>query len=475
MTFEELKLDESLCRALRDEGYTSPTPIQAQAIPHALAGKDLVGCAQTGTGKTAAFALPILQRLSHTAPTTRNVRCLVLTPTRELASQISESFSTYGRGTRLKNTVIFGGVGQDPQVQALRRGVDILIATPGRLLDLISQRLVSFPTLEVLVLDEADRMLDMGFIRDVKKILAVLPKKRQTLFFSATMPPDIQELADSMLVDPVRVAVVPVATTAETIDQRLYLVERDQKRNLLIHVLKDPAIARALVFTRTKNGANRVAKHLNAAGVRADAIHGNKSQNARERALDAFKDGDLRILVATDIAARGIDIDGVTHVINFEIPNIPESYVHRIGRTGRAGAAGIALSFCDAEERAYIRDIERLIRRTVPVQEDNPFRSTVAPGAAPPPGSTTQDRRQHGRGGGGGGGRHERGGGGGGGRGGRGGRQGGRGGRGGRGGGRGGQDSRQSQGGGGGGSGSQPAAARPAAPALPAKHYPKWG
>ncbi len=454
MTFEELHLDASLCRALRAEGYTTPTPIQAQAIPHALAGKDLVGCAQTGTGKTAAFALPILQRLARNAPTTRGVRCLVLTPTRELASQIEDSFTRYGRDTRLRYTVVFGGVGQDRQVDALRRGVDVLVATPGRLLDLMAQRLVTFPTLEVLVLDEADRMLDMGFIRDVKKILAALPRKRQTLFFSATMPPDIQDLADSMLVDPVRVAVTPVATTAEAIDQRMYHVSRDNKRSLLLHVLKDPSISKALVFTRTKNGANRVARHLSAAGVTADAIHGNKSQNARERALEAFRDGQLRILVATDIAARGIDIDGVTHVINFEIPNIPESYVHRIGRTGRAGAAGIALSFCDAEERAFVRDIERTIRRKVPVDETHPFHSNAAERAPAP----QQQNQRQGRG-------QQRSSG----------RPGRRGGGGGGGGGRPGNRS-ASRGGSSGGQArsSAPASSSPAAP-PPGRRYSKWG
>jgi ATP-dependent RNA helicase RhlE len=379
MTFEELKLAEPLLRAVKQEGYTTPTPIQNQAIPPALEGRDVLGCAQTGTGKTAAFALPILQRLSMGPSKTpahgRPIRALILTPTRELASQIVESFQAYGRFTKLTWAVIFGGVGQNPQEQALRRGVDVLVATPGRLLDLMSQGLVSYKALEVFVLDEADRMLDMGFIHDVKRVIAQLPAKRQTLFFSATMPPEIQALSKSLLKDPAKVEVVPQSTTAEKVDQKLYFVEREQKRHLLVHLLGDTTIRRALVFTRTKHGANRVTKQLTAARITAEAIHGNKSQNARERALDSFKDGSCRVLVATDIAARGIDIDGITHVINFDLPNIPESYVHRIGRTGRAGAAGIALSFCDAEERAYLKDIERTIRRHVPVVADHPFRS----------------------------------------------------------------------------------------------------
>ncbi|WP_224247767.1 DEAD/DEAH box helicase [Hyalangium gracile] len=379
MTFDELKLAEPLLRAVKEEGYTTPTPIQQQAIPPALEGRDVLGCAQTGTGKTAAFALPILHRLSTGRPVPpahgRPIRALILTPTRELASQIVESFQAYGRFTKLTWAVIFGGVGQNAQEQALRRGVDVLVATPGRLLDLMSQGFVSYKALEVFVLDEADRMLDMGFIHDVKRVIAQLPQKRQTLFFSATMPPEIQALSKSLLKDPARVEVVPQSTTAEKVDQKLYFVEREQKRHLLVHLLGDTTIRRALVFTRTKHGANRVTKQLMAARITAEAIHGNKSQNARERALDSFKDGSCRVLVATDIAARGIDIEGITHVINFDLPNIPESYVHRIGRTGRAGAAGIALSFCDTEERAYLKDIERTIRRHVPVVTDHPFRS----------------------------------------------------------------------------------------------------
>lgn len=404
-TFDDLKLSEPLLRAVRAEGYTSPTPIQVQAIPHVLAGRDVLGCAQTGTGKTAAFALPLLQRLTQGRPPPparhRPVRALVLSPTRELASQIGESFQAYGRFTPITSTVIFGGVGQAAQQQALERGVDVLVATPGRLLDLLNQGLVSFRALEVLVLDEADRMLDMGFLPDVRRVLAALPRQRQTLFFSATMPPEIQRLADSILSNPVRVEVTPVATTAETVDQRLYFVEREQKRHLLVHLLDTERIQRALVFTRTKHGANRLARQLNAAGLGAEALHGNKSQSARERALSAFKAGTCRVLVATDIAARGIDIDGITHVVNFDLPNVPESYVHRIGRTGRAGAVGTALSFCDAEERAWLQDIERTIRRRVHVVADHPYRSgRPAPAAAAPepadqpkPGTRRQEER----------------------------------------------------------------------------------
>ncbi len=385
MTFEDLKLQDSLLRAVKAEGYSIPTPIQAQAIPHVLEGKDVLACAQTGTGKTAAFALPILQQLGGPPPQGRPVRCLVLTPTRELATQIGESFATYGKNTELRHTVIFGGVSQGAQISALRRGVDVVVATPGRLLDLMSQRMVSFQGLKILVLDEADRMLDMGFIHDVKRIIAAVPKKRQTLFFSATMPPEIQDLSRSILTDPVRIEVTPVATTAETVDQRIYFVQKTHKSSLLVHLLADAALSRVLVFTRTKSGANRITRHLQETGLEADVIHGNKSQNARERALESFKEGEIRVLVATDIAARGIDVEGISHVINFDLPNIPESYVHRIGRTGRAGAAGIALSFCDSEERAYLRDIERTIRRAVPVVEGHPFHSRSAgPGSAEP-------------------------------------------------------------------------------------------
>jgi len=371
MTFAELQLSDALKRAVAAEGYTVPTPIQAQAIPHALAGRDILGVAQTGTGKTAAFALPTLHKLSTTAPRTpgKHIRCLVLTPTRELAAQVDESFRVYGRQLPLRSTVIFGGVGQTAQVDTIRRGVDVLVATPGRLLDLCQQGLVSLKHVEVYVLDEADRMLDMGFLPDVRRVTAMLPKERQTLFFSATMPPDITDLSKKILIDPVRVEVTPVSSTAERVEQHVYFVRKDDKRDLLVELLNAPEVKRTLVFTRTKHGADRVAKALAKAGIRADAIHGNKSQNARERALDGFRDGKLPVLVATDIAARGIDVEGVTHVVNFELPNVPEQYVHRIGRTGRAGAAGIALSFCDAEERPYLRDIEKTIRKAIPVRE----------------------------------------------------------------------------------------------------------
>ncbi|HZH03797.1 MAG TPA: DEAD/DEAH box helicase, partial [Myxococcaceae bacterium] len=377
MTFDALQLAAPLLEAVRAEGYTSPTPIQVQAIPHVLAGRDVLGCAQTGTGKTAAFALPVLQRLSAPPAGHRPVRCLVLAPTRELATQIGESFNTYGRKTGLQAAVVFGGVGSEPQIRRLRQGVDILVATPGRLLDLMNQRHVAFRSLEVLILDEADRMLDMGFIHDVKRILSAVPKQRQTLFFSATMPREIDALAKNILHDPIRVEVTPVATTAERVEQRIYFVEKADKRSLLLHLLRDPAVTRALVFTRTKSGANRVAKFLSGSGEPTDAIHGDKSQGQRERALNAFRGGRARVLVATDLAARGIDVDGLSHVVNFDLPNSPENYVHRIGRTGRAAAAGTALSFCDAEERAYLKDIERTIRMPVPVVDGHPYASKV--------------------------------------------------------------------------------------------------
>jgi len=373
MQFQDLKLIDSLLRAVRTEGYDEPTPIQAQAIPYVLAGKDLIGCAQTGTGKTAAFALPILQRLVNANRPHGVMRVLVLSPTRELASQIGESFAVYGRHTGMKHTVVFGGVGQQPQVQAVRRGVDVLVATPGRLLDLMNQGFIKLDTIEVFVLDEADRMLDMGFIHDVRRIISKLPTKRQTLLFSATMPQDIQDLADLILIDPVRVEVTPQATTVEKIEQSVFFVQKNDKRALLEHLLNDKAIRRALVFTRTKHGANKLVQQLERGLIQAEAIHGNKSQSARERALANFKSGKTRVLVATDIAARGLDVDDVTHVINYDLPNEPESYVHRIGRTARAGASGIAYSFCDAEEREYLRDIEKLIRLRVPVVTEHPY------------------------------------------------------------------------------------------------------
>ncbi len=377
MQFKDLNLIEPIQLALKKSGYTTPTPIQSQAIPHLLLGKDLLGCAQTGTGKTAAFAVPILNRLATTKHQVlpKNVQVLVLTPTRELALQIFESFQTYGENLRLKMAVVFGGVGQGPQVKALSSGVDILVATPGRLLDLISQNHINIRNLKVFVLDEADRMLDMGFIRDIQKVLTMIPKQRQTLFFSATMPNDIQKLASSMLIDPVRVEVTPISSTAEKIDQRVMFVEKSQKKDLLQFVLNDPKMQRVIVFTRTKHGANRVSELLTKNRVPSEAIHGNKSQNARQRALDAFKEGKIRVLIATDIAARGIDVDGISHVINYEVPNIAESYVHRIGRTARAGAEGSAISFCDSEERAFIRDIEKLIGQSIPVDKNHPYHS----------------------------------------------------------------------------------------------------
>jgi len=376
MSFENLKLIEPILRALKTEGYTTPTPIQEQSIPIILQQKDLLGCAQTGTGKTAAFAIPIIQllyqdRLQHKEQKT--IKALILTPTRELAIQIGESFAAYGKHTGLKHLVIFGGVSQNPQVDALRRGVDILVATPGRLLDLMNQRYVHLDHIKMLVLDEADRMLDMGFVNDVKKVIAKVPAKRQTLFFSATMPNEIQNLANTILTRPEKVEVTPVSSTADTIQQELYYVDKGDKKALLNHILKDKEIKTALVFTRTKHGADKVVKDLVKVGITAEAIHGNKSQNARQRALTNFKNRTTRVLIATDIAARGIDIDELTHVINYELPNIPETYVHRIGRTGRAGASGIALSFCDAEEIEFLKDIHKLIAKQIPVNEAHPY------------------------------------------------------------------------------------------------------
>jgi ATP-dependent RNA helicase RhlE len=381
LLFQDLKLIEPLLKALDNEGYTTPTPIQEQAIPIILNRKDLLGCAQTGTGKTAAFALPLLQLLCEDGAglkedtglrSQRPIKALILTPTRELAIQIDESFAAYGKFTGMKHLVIFGGVPQQPQVHALQRGIDILVATPGRLLDLVDQRHVNLRDIQFFVLAEADRMLDMGFVHDVKKIIARLPQKRQTLFFSATMPPEIQKLAATILVNPSKVEVTPASTTAETVQQSLYFVEKKDKKSLLFHLLQNDAIVSALVFTRTKHGADKVAQGLSRAGIRAEAIHGNKSQNARQRALQSFKNRQTRILVATDIAARGIDIDELTHVINFELPNVPETYVHRIGRTGRAGASGIALSFCDAEEREFLHDIQKMLGGPIPIVEDHP-------------------------------------------------------------------------------------------------------
>jgi ATP-dependent RNA helicase RhlE len=379
--FTDLGLCEPLLRALAEEKYETPTPIQAQAIPPALAGRDMLGCAQTGTGKTAAFALPILQRLlampidkSRRGPAIPRV--LILSPTRELATQIGDSFAAYGRHTGLTHTTIFGGVSQFHQVKALHRGVDILVATPGRLMDLMEQRLVTLKAVSIFVLDEADRMLDMGFIQPIRRIAAALPPartvNRQTLMFSATMPKEIMHLADSLLHDPVKIAVTPVATAAPMIEQSLYFVPRQSKQAMLEHLLADGSLDRVLVFTKTKHGADRVCKRLLAAGVSADAIHGNKAQNKRTRALDGFRSGRCRVLVATDVAARGLDVDEISHVVNFDLPMEPEAYVHRIGRTGRAGMAGIAISFCDYEERGLLRDIERVMGRKVPVVEGLP-------------------------------------------------------------------------------------------------------
>ncbi|MDL2232632.1 DEAD/DEAH box helicase [Ruminococcaceae bacterium OttesenSCG-928-L11] len=376
MNFTELNLTRPILRALEHEGYRHPSPIQTQAIPLLLEGKDLFGCAQTGTGKTAAFAIPILQTLykqRQAGAPANTLQALVLTPTRELAAQVTQSFKAYGRYTRLRTAVVFGGVGQGPQVAALRAGVDILVATPGRLNDLIGQGLCDLSRISMFVLDEADRMLDMGFIHDVKRVIAQLPSDRQTLLFSATMPKEITTLAASILRDPVTVAVTPVSSTVDTVSQSVYFVDKANKGRLLIHLLADKAIVSALVFSRTKHGADRISRTLNKAGINAGAIHGDKSQGAREKALADFKAGRTRILVATDIAARGIDIDQLSHVINYDLPNEPETYVHRIGRTGRAGLDGIAISFCDFAEKAYLKDIQKLIGKEVAVVEEHPY------------------------------------------------------------------------------------------------------
>ena len=376
MSFEKLNIIKPILSALITEGYTSPTPIQEQAIPIILERHDLLGCAQTGTGKTAAFAIPILQLLQadpYYGKDPRTIKTLILTPTRELAIQIGESFKAYGRNLSLKHTVIFGGVAQGPQALKLKHGVDILVATPGRLLDLMNQKLVSLHHVKIFVLDEADRMLDMGFIHDVRKVIAKIPQKRQTLFFSATMPPEIQLLSQSILNHPQKVEVTPVSSTAETIEQGIYFVEKSDKKKLLIHILNDRSIKTALVFARTKHGADKIVKDLVNAGIKAEAIHGNKSQNARQNALNNFKAGKTKALIATDIAARGIDIDALAHVINYELPNVPETYVHRIGRTGRAGASGKAFSFCDDEEMDFLKDIQKLTGQIIPVIDDQPY------------------------------------------------------------------------------------------------------
>jgi ATP-dependent RNA helicase RhlE len=383
MRFEDLELNDSLLRAVKTAGYTEPTPIQEQAIPHVLAGRDLLGSAQTGTGKTAAFALPILHHLTagNQNKRGRRIRALVLSPTRELATQIGENFQTYGRNTRLKYLTIYGGVSQKPQVDKLRRGVDVLVATPGRLLDLMNQGYVWLDRLEILVLDEADRMLDMGFLPDVRRIISELPVERQTLLFSATMPVKIQTLMKSILFNPVHIEIEPEKPTIEAIEQSVYFLEKTHKRELLEHLLATKSMFRTLVFTRTKHGANRLAEQLARAKIKAEAIHGNKSQRAREQALANFKRGKTQVLVATDIAARGIDVDDITHVINFDLPNETESYVHRIGRTGRAGADGQALSFCSPGEYDFLTDIERLIRMNIPIVGDHPYAPKNSPEA----------------------------------------------------------------------------------------------
>ena len=383
--FDNLGLSEPILRALKQEGYTRPTPVQSAAIPYILASRDLLGCAQTGTGKTAAFALPTLELLSRQPPTRiTGIRALVLTPTRELASQIQDSFRSYGRNLRLKSAVAYGGVGINPQIDALRRGVDILIATPGRYWDLFQRGVIKVEDLSILILDEADRMLDMGFINDIRKILKTLPKNRQNLLFSATIPKEVQEFINGILKNPARVEVTPVSSTTELVAQSVYYVDQNQKRALLLHVLQAEAAFRTLVFTRTKSNANKVTLFLNKAGIRSEAIHGNKSQSARQRALDGFKKGKIDVLVASDVASRGIDVDDISHVINFELPNVPETYVHRIGRTGRAEARGKAISFCAHDERPYLRDIERVIRKEIPVVSDHPFPMSDKPPARDP-------------------------------------------------------------------------------------------
>ncbi|NEW80519.1 MAG: DEAD/DEAH box helicase [Gelidibacter sp.] len=377
MIFKDLEIIEPILKALSAEGYIHPTPIQEQSIPILLNRNDLLGCAQTGTGKTAAFAVPILQHLfldhKSTSNNQRKIRALIITPTRELAIQISDSFTAYGKFTGIKNTVIFGGVKQGQQTDALRRGIDVLVATPGRLLDLMNQGYISLKDVEYFVLDEADHMLDMGFIHDIKKIIAKLPTKRQSLFFSATMPADIVDLSRKILGNPQRVTVKPEQATAEKVEQAVYFVSKKSKPKLLVHLLETEAVESTLIFSRTKHGADKIVRFLEKADISAAAIHGNKSQGARQRALGDFKSGETSVLVATDIAARGIDIDELSLVINYDLPNIPETYVHRIGRTGRASASGIAISFCDAEERAFLRDIQKLIDQKIPVVTEHPF------------------------------------------------------------------------------------------------------
>ncbi len=382
MTFEDLNIIEPVLKALRKEEYSTPTPVQEKAIPLILKRMDVLGSAQTGTGKTAAFAIPIIQHLYHDK--TRNsgkplTKALVITPTRELAIQIGESFSTYGRYTNIRNTVIFGGVKQGPQEVVVRKGVDVLVATPGRLLDLINQGIITLKHIEYFVLDEADRMLDMGFIHDIKKIIALLPRKRQSLFFSATMPTTIVKLSQSILHQPVKVEVAPQSATADTIQQKVYYTNKADKKDLLVHILKDESIDQVLLFSRTKHGADKIARNLKKKNINAAAIHGDKAQNQRQKALEGFKAGKTRVLVATDIAARGIDIEKLSYVINYDIPNESETYVHRIGRSGRAGLSGNAISLCEPEENAFIKSIEKLIRKQIPIVKDNPFPQTDRP------------------------------------------------------------------------------------------------
>ena len=398
MTFESLDIIESIIKSLKEEGYEKPTPIQSEAIPIILDGKDLIGCAQTGTGKTAAFAVPILQLLGKdkSFSSRKKIRSLIVTPTRELAIQIEESFKTYGRYTGLTCTVVFGGVNQNPQTAILRTGVDILVATPGRLLDLMTQGFISLNQISIFVLDEADRMLDMGFIHDVKRIIAALPHKRQSLFFSATMPPEIIKLAGTIVTKPVRVEVTPSASTVDLVDQIVYFVDKENKNALLTDLLADEKIKTALVFTRTKYGADKVVKMLRKKGISSEAIHGDKAQNARQRALSGFKAQTTRVLVATDIAARGIDVDELEYVINYEIPNISETYVHRIGRTGRAGANGTAISFCAADEIDYLKDIEKLISKKIQVIKNHQYPMTDLTAAKPVQGQRNHNQQKKG-------------------------------------------------------------------------------
>ena len=403
MLFEDLSLSKSIQRAVFEQGYLNPTPIQEQAIPLVLAGKDVIGCAQTGTGKTAAFAIPILNQLHRivgSSKKAKKIRSLIVTPTRELAVQIGQSFDTYGKYTNLVQLTIFGGVSQLPQVDALRKGVDILVATPGRLLDLHKQGFIDLDDLHSLVLDEADQMLDMGFINDIKKIVKLTPKNRQTLLFSATMPIAIRELAEMFLKDPEKIEVSPVSSTAENVAQQVYFVEKGEKRNLLYHLIKNQNLSDVLVFARTKHGADNVVKALRKNNIAAEAIHGDKSQNARQRVLDAFKNKEVGVLVATDIAARGIDIDQLPYVINFDLPNIPETYVHRIGRTGRAGNEGIAISFCGKDEHQYWKDIQKLIKVEVKIISDHPYpwhsgSPETAPGGSTKPKNSNRSGGAH--------------------------------------------------------------------------------